>query len=67
MILRAAVTHSDLKQSTQISLKNRLQFLAMPTSTTTDAMAWKIFPDTIYIYATIKKLTVQKICESDQN
>ena len=43
MIIRAAVTHSDLKKSTQMLPKNRLQFLAMPTSTTTDAMAWKIF------------------------
>ena len=46
MIIRAAVTCSDLKKSTQISLKNRLQFLAMPTSTTTDAMALNFFADT---------------------
>ena len=45
MIIQAAVTRSDLKKSTQISLKNHSQFLAMPTSVTTDAMAWKIFPD----------------------
>ena len=43
MIIPAAVTCSDLKNIT----KNRLQFLATPTSITTDAMAWKIFPDTI--------------------
>ena len=29
--------------------KNHLQFLAMPTSTTTHAMAWKIFPDTMQL------------------
>ena len=47
MIIREAVTHSNLKKSAQkISLKNRLQFLAMPTSATTDAMALKFFPDT---------------------
>ena len=39
MIIRAAVTHSNLKNSTQISLNNHLQFLAMPTSTTTDAIS----------------------------
>ena len=43
--------------------KNRLQFLATPTSTTTDAMAFNFSK----YYATIKKLTVQTICESDQN
>ena len=37
MIIRAAVTRSDLKNIA----KNRLQFLAMPTSTTTDAMGLK--------------------------
>ena len=52
MIIQAAVTCSDLKKSTQISLKNRLQFLATPTSTTTDAMAWKIFPDTMQLLKT---------------
>ena len=49
MIIRAAVTCSDLKKSTQISLKNRLQYLATPTSTTTDAMALKLFPDTMQL------------------
>ena len=41
MIIRAAVIHSNFKKSMQILLKNRLEFLAMPTSTTTDAMALK--------------------------
>ena len=45
MIIRAAVTHSDFKKSTQILLKDHLEFLAMPTSTTTDAMALNFFPD----------------------
>ena len=49
MIIWAVVTRSDLKKSTQISLKNRLQFLATPTSTTTDAMALKFFPDTMQL------------------
>ena len=53
MIIRAAVTHSDLKKSVQILLKNHLQFLATPTSTTTDTMALKFSRH----YATIKKLT----------
>ena len=48
MITQAAVTRSDLKRSTQILLKNHLQFLAMPTSTTTDAIALKFFPDTVF-------------------
>ena len=43
MIIRAAVTRSDFKKSTQILLKNCLQFLAMPTNTTTDAMVLKFF------------------------
>ena len=47
MIIQAAVTCSDLKKSMQISLKNRLQFLATPTSTTTDAIALNFFPDTM--------------------
>ena len=46
MIIRAAVTCDNFKNSRQILL-NRLQFLAMPTSTITDAMAWKCFVDTI--------------------
>ena len=45
MIIQVAVTRSDFKKSTQISLKNHLQFLAMPTSITTDAMALKLFTD----------------------
>ena len=63
MIIQAAVTRSDLKTSMQISAKNHLQFLATPTSTTTDAIAWKTFPDTMQL----KKLMMQKIYESDQN
>ena len=47
MIIQVVVTHSNLKKSTQILLKNRLQFLAMPTSTTTNVMALKCFTDTI--------------------
>ena len=47
MILWAAVTHSNFKKFAQISLKNRLQLLAMRTSATTDAMALKFFPNTI--------------------
>ena len=43
MIIQAAVTHSDSKKSTQILLKNRFQFLAIPTNTTTDTMALKFF------------------------
>ena len=39
MIIQAAVTRSDLKNIA----KNRLHFLATPTNTTTDAMAWKFF------------------------
>ena len=45
MIIRAAVTRSDLKNIA----KNHLQFLAMPTSTTTETMAWKIFPATMQL------------------
>ena len=48
MIIRAAVTRSDLKNIA----KNHLQFIATPTSTTTDAMAWKIFPDTMQLLKT---------------
>ena len=43
MIIGAAVTHHDFKKSMQILLNNRLQFLATPTSTTTDAMDLKSF------------------------
>ena len=60
MIIRAAVTCSDIKNIA----KNCLQSLATPNSTTTDAMAWKIFSR---YSATIKKLTARTICESDQN
>ena len=49
MIIQAAVTRSDLKRFTEISLINHLQFLAMPTSRTADAMDWKIFPDTMQL------------------
>ena len=49
MIILAAVTCSDLKKSAQILLKNRLQFLAVPTSTTTDAMALNFFPNTMQL------------------
>ena len=49
MIIRAAVTCSDFKKSTQILLKNHLQLLAMPTSTTTDAMTLNFFPDTMQL------------------
>ena len=49
MIILAVVTRSDFKKSTQILLKNRLQYLAMPTSTTTDAMALKFFPYTMQL------------------
>ena len=59
MIIRAAVTGSDFKNIA----KNRLQFLAMPISTTSNAMAWKIFPDTMQLL----KITLQKIYELDQN
>ena len=55
MIIQAAVTHGDLKISTQVSLKDHLEFLAMSTSTTTIAMTLKIFSR---YYATIKQLTV---------
>ena len=41
MIIQAAVIRSNLKKSMQILLKNCLEFLATPTSTTTDAMALK--------------------------
>ena len=49
MIIWAAVTRSNFKKSMEISLKNRLQFLATPTSTTTNAMALKFFPDTMQL------------------
>ena len=43
MIIRAAVTYSDFKKIYANIAKNRLQFLAMPISTTTDAMALNFF------------------------
>ena len=43
MIIGAAVTHHDFKKSMQILLNNYLQFLAMATSTTTNAMDLKSF------------------------
>ena len=49
MIIQAAVSCSDFKKSMQILLKSRLQFLAMPTSTTTDVMSFKFFPDTMQL------------------
>ena len=50
MIIQAAVTRSDFKKSTQILIKNHLQCLATPTSTTTNAMALKnFFPDTMQL------------------
>ena len=49
MIIRAAVTHSNLKKSTQILLNNHLEFLATPTNTTTDAMALNFFPNTMQL------------------
>ena len=52
MIIRAAVTCSDFKKFMQVSVKNHLQFLAMPISTTTDARALKFFPDTIQLIKT---------------
>ena len=47
MIIQAAITHSNLKQSAQILLKSYLQFLAMPTSTITDVVTLEIFAATI--------------------
>ena len=44
MIIRAAVTHSNLKNLYKYSV---LQLLATPTSTTTDAIALKFFANTI--------------------
>ena len=48
MIIREAVTHSELKTYTNID-KNRLQFIATPTSATTNAMALKFYPDTMQL------------------
>ena len=42
MIIWTAVTVT-IKKSTQISLKDCLQFLPTPTSTTTDVMALKFY------------------------
>ena len=41
MIIQAAVTHSDLKKSMQISLKYHFQIVATLTNTTTYAIAAK--------------------------
>ena len=49
MIIQAAVTHRNLKESMQILLKNHLHNLVIPTSTTTDAMALKVSADTIQL------------------
>ena len=49
MIIQAAVTHSNLTKSMQISLKNCLHFLVKPTSKTTDAKALKFFENTIQL------------------
>ena len=49
MIIQAAVIRIDFKKSPQILLKNHMQILAMPTSTTTDAMALNFFPDTMQL------------------
>ena len=53
MIIQAAVTHSDFKKIYANIAKNRLQYLATPTGTTTGAMALKFSRH----YAIIKKLT----------
>ena len=45
MIIWAVVSHSDFKKIYTNIAKNHLQCLATPTSTTTDAMALKFFPD----------------------
>ena len=44
------------KKSIQILLKKRLQLLATSTSTTIDAMALKIFPDTMQKTNSVKDL-----------
>ena len=49
MIIQAAVTRSNFKKIYVNIAKNHLQFLVMPTSTTTDAMALKLFADTIQL------------------
>ena len=41
----SCITRSDLKN---IAI-NRLKFLATPTSATTNAMAWKNYPDTMQL------------------
>ena len=48
----------------EISLKNCLQILVTPTSTTIDDIALNVFPDTIQL---LKKLTIWMIFELDQN
>ena len=49
MIIQAAVTCSDLKKIYAKIAKNHLQFLVMPTSTITDAMALKFLLDTMQL------------------
>ena len=46
MIIQAAVTHSNFKKFMQIWLNANL---VMPTSTTTDAIAFKFFADIIQL------------------
>ena len=48
MIIRVAVTCSDLKKYANIT-KKPFVILVMPTSTTTDATALKLFLDTILL------------------
>ena len=47
MIIQAAVTHNDLKKIYANISKKPFAILVTPTSTTTDAMALKVFADTI--------------------
>ena len=62
MIIRAAVTRINFKKSTQISLKTVCKFYANQHN------HWCYGPEIFSRhYVTIKKLTVWKICESDQN
>ena len=58
MIIQAAVTRSNLKNIAKTVCN---YFLATPTSTTTDAMAWKFFQ----ILCNYLRTNSAKICESD--
>ena len=49
MIIWAIETHSNFKKIYTNITKNHLQYLATPTSTTTDVMALKVFPDTMQL------------------